>query len=1027
MDEIRGQVVEDLTDLLEGEIRADAPALAIYSTDASLYEIQPLAVAFPAHRGDVERLAAYSADHQIPLIPRGSGSGLAGGCLGAGIVVDFARHMNSIVSVGTSTVRVQTGVRRKDLNDHLRKLGLTFAPDPSNSQVATIGGMLGVDAAGSHAVRVGSTRDHVKSLECVLSGGQCIEFSRSQVQADAVTQQSLVGVHGTRSGLSGSVDDPGPGLNESLRLSSLTPATRRLEIQERLSALLLEHDALIRQAQPLMLRNTSGYMLRGVRDGMTLDFPRLLTGSEGTLALFTEATLHTMPLPAHRAVALYMFGAMEQAVHAMQLILPLEPSACDLLDRRILSLGRNADEQLRSFISADAEAGLIVEFPGHTDREVKQRLADARRLVSDSGIGFVVSREAYELEDADLIWSLAARVVPILAGLRGASRPLPFVEDVAVPPDRLAEFLVTAQRVFQKHEVTATLYSHAASGQLHFRPILPQPTRDDPGRLEAIARDLYRQAIAVGGTISGEHGDGLSRTAFVRTQYGPLYRVFQQVKQLFDPLGVMNPDKILSNDPQLTIRHLRRHRDTSQDVTAPPAPSTSRVRLQLAWSVDECLDAASRCNGCAICKAIQPAGRMCPMMLDEADEQLSPRAKASLVRSMVLERTPSELLAEAEALPILDSCFNCRQCQLECPSEVSIPQLLLEARAQRVAAVGLTRRDRLMSRIHRYAPVLSRAAFLTNWLLRNALVRRILERSTGLAARRRLPRFARKPFLEGRRVQSENNSGAPGAVRPTVTYFVDYFANHHDPELAEAFCRVMEHNGFRVYIPPAQTVSGMSMISVGDLAPARVLAETNIRELVESAREGYPIVCTEPSAALCLAEEYPLLINSDDVRIVAQHAVDAGNFLKDLQIRGRLRTDFQAVPHTFVYHTPCHVRALTHRRRGSLESPWLELLKLIPELNVVAVEKGCTGMAGTYGLPAENFEQSLRIGSELIQTLSTMNASAGATDCSSCRMQMEQSGGRATLHPMKLLALAYGLMPQLASRINARPGGLVMS
>ncbi len=265
-----------------------------------------------------------------------------------------------------------------------------------------------------------------------------------------------------------------------------------------------------------------------------------------------------------------MFHTLDQAIQAVQQLLPLEPSACDLLDRRLLSLGRGTDLRFRELIHPDAEGGLIVEFPGSSEKEVRQRLADARRLLDSSGIEYRVTREAHTCEDVELIWSLPSRVVALLATLKGESRPLPFVEDVAVPPDRLAEFMVLAQRTFQKHEVTATLYSHAASGQLHFRPILSVPRPEDGVRIESIARDLYRHVVLVGGTISGEHGDGYSRTAFLRTQYGPLYRAFQQVKNVFDPENLLNPDKIVSNDTELTFRDFRRVRTSGSSATPNP-------------------------------------------------------------------------------------------------------------------------------------------------------------------------------------------------------------------------------------------------------------------------------------------------------------------------------------------------------------------------------------------------------------------------------------------------------------------------
>ncbi len=1015
MEELRRRLAEDLTDAIEGELRVDRAAAAIFSSDASLYEIEPIAVVFPRHARDVEVLAAYSADNEIPLIPRGAGSGLVGGAIGRGIVVDFSRHMNRVVSIDGDRVRVQPGLVRDQLNRQLREHGRYFAPDPSNSRITTIGGMLGVDAAGSHAVRYGSTRDHVESIECVLSGGQRLELGRESLNPNHNAFPRVVDFDPALSASAiGSVR------TENMQLSSLTPATRRATLIERVGSLLDEFDSIIRQYQPPLLRNCSGYMLRGIRQPQYLDLARMLVGSEGTLGLFTEATLFTMPLPQFRSAALLMFPTLEQAVLAMQLLLPLEPSACDLMDRRLLSLGRGSDLRFRDIILPEAEAGLIVEFPGGSEREIRERLADSQQLLKDRGIDFQMTREATTFDDVELLWALPSQVVSLLANLKGTSRPLPFVEDVAVPPEKLAEFLVAAQKTFQKHEVTATLYSHAASGQLHFRPILPVPCLGDETQIEAISRDLYRQVVQVGGTISGEHGDGLARTAFIRTQYGPLYRAFQQLKDIFDPLRLMNPEKIISNDPQLTIKYLRQTRPLEISRVANATESLLPV-MQLAWNAEEAADAAVRCNGCGSCRVQLAPSRMCPFVENDGDEELSPRAKADLLRRSLCSENGSELLVGESASRIIDSCFNCKQCQLDCPSEVNIPHLVLEARAQHVQAHGLTKTAWLLSRVHTYARLASRFSFLTNRLLKNSLFRRALQRFVGIAAERRLPGFARTPFLSSLRVQRGDNSGAPGSPRPTVVYFVDYFANNHDPELAEAFVRILEHNGFRVFIPKGQTVSGMTMISVGDIAAAKVVAEQNVRELAEPAREGYSIICTEPSAALCLTQDYPMLLSSDDAEIVAQQTLDAGSFLLDLHRRGRLKKDFTPLKHKLVWHTPCHTKAM---RRGQ---PLLEVLKLIPGLSIEVIEKGCTGMAGTFGLAAEHFQQSLKIGAELIEEMKTVDVIAGVTDCSSCRMQMEQASKVPTIHPVKLLALAYGLMPRLEERLKSRPIGLSMS
>ncbi|MEZ6122740.1 MAG: anaerobic glycerol-3-phosphate dehydrogenase subunit C [Planctomycetaceae bacterium] len=1020
VEERHRQLIEDLSDALEGEIRADGATLSLYSTDASLYEIRPLAVAFPRSAADVSVLAAYASRHQIPLIPRGSGTGLVGGCLGSGIVIDFARHLNRVISIDRRTVRVQPGMTLSALNARLKPLGRCFAPDPSGAAITSIGGMIGVDAAGSRAFCVGSTRDHLHSLQCVLMGGQILELGHEQVHRQFAIRQPVTGLHDQ------DLPRPRDGIlppvrNENLPLVSLTPATRRLDLLERLAALLAEVDDDIRTHQPALLRNCSGYMLRGILRRDTLDLPRLIAGSEGTLALVTEATLYTQPLPAHRGALVLMFPTMDAALSVMQLLLILEPSACDLLDRRLLSLGREADRRFDSIVRPDAESGLFVEFVGADQREVEARLASMKTLLRASDVPHVISAATVDPREVELIWSLPSHVVPLLARLKGDSRPLPFVEDIAVPPPRISEFLTLAQKTLQKHEVTATLYAHAASGQLHLRPMLPVPEPGKAEHLEAIARDLYRHVKTVGGTISGEHGDGLARTAFIRSQYGPLYRIFQQVKDIFDPQQLLNPDKIITNDGQLTVRHLRNPVAKTRPAGSAAGDGDLLPVLQLTWQNDQAMAAAVRCNGCGTCRTVSGDLRMCPFFHDEPSEQYSPRAKANLLRQLLTGRSSADLLNIRAVRQVAESCFNCKQCQLECPSEVDIPHMMLELRAQNVASNGLSQVDWLLSRFHTYARLASAFRGMANRLMKYGVFRQVLQKSIGIAEKRRLPQFAPSPFMKSLRVQSEHNAVDPNSSTPTVVYFVDYFANHHDPQLAEAFVRILQHNGFRVYIPPLQTVSGMAMIAVGDLEAARQVADANLTILSEAVREGCTIVCTEPSAALCLRQEYPVITNHRDADFVAKQTFDAGTFLWDLHSRGKLKTDFESLDLTVAYHTPCHVKAL------GPGAGMRRLLDLIPGVTVTDLEKGCSGMAGTFGLAAEHFQQSLHIGAELIQAMKTTDVVAGVTDCSSCRMQMEQEATRPTVHPLKLLALAYGLMPELKSSLTSRPTGTVMS
>ncbi len=1015
MDEIRTPLQEDLSDRFHGELHTDLATRALYSTDASLYQVMPQAVAFPRSTQDVSALARYASENGIPLIARGSGTGLAGGCLGEGIVVEFSRHMNQIISTDGDTVRVQPGATRDQINQHLKPLGRYLAPDPSNSSISSIGGMVGVDAAGSHAIRVGSIRDHIQSLQCVLMGGQVLELAAEPVLSENQSGVPVIASADESADAFGRIKKQS---DEPVHPASLTPATRKLELVQQLQSVLAQSVALIKEHQPALLRNCCGYHLRNVLSRGRIHFPRLLTGAEGTLAISTEVTLHTLPLPAAQGMLVVMFRSMAAAVDAMQQLLVLEPAACDLLDRRLLSLGRDTDVMFHDIVDSVAEAGLFVEFIGSSQAEVIMRMASAQTLLQQEQSGkHRITVTTSDTEEVERIWQLPSAVVPLLAGLKGASRPLPFVEDIAVPPPRIADFLKLAQRTFQKHEVTATVYAHAASGQLHLRPMLPLPADKDKNRLHAIATDLYQHVKDIGGTISGEHGDGLSRTSFVQAQYGPLYRIFKEVKRIFDPQNLLNPNKIISESKTLTVENLRPNCLPEQ---APDAPAAGLLPI-LTWSSETAFDAASRCNGCGTCRKVDAHSRMCPFFHAEPDEITSPRAKANLLKHLALAQSPDELLEDSAFRNVAESCFNCKQCETDCPSEVDIPHVMLELRAQKVAQEGLSRGDRTVSRFHNYARMAARFPRILNRLLKFRMFRRSIQRMTGIDARRRLPRFAKQPFLKSSTVHSEYNVPDPESSLPTVVYFVDYFANHHDTALAEAFVRILRHNGFHVFVPPQQRISGLSVVNVGDIEHASAIANTNLDLLGPLAFEGLPILCSEPSAALCLRKEYPFLTKHEFADVVSSATRDAGDFLLQLHQVGKLKTDFTELPMKLAYHVPCHVKKKS-------ETPGLrQLLDLIPGLEVTDVEKGCSGMAGSYGIAAEHFDTSVEIGRPLMDTINELDVVAGVSDCSGCRMQMEQEANRPTVHPIKLLAYAYGLMPSLESAFRSIPKGTMMS
>jgi FAD/FMN-containing dehydrogenase/Fe-S oxidoreductase len=990
MDPERERIEADLRGLVKGDVRCDDVYLQLYASDASIYEIRPLAVIRPRSLADVVASVEYATENHLPLHARGAGTGLAGESLGPGLVLDFSRYMRRVLEVGDDYVRVQPGVVHARLNEFLRPLGRQFGPDPAMSSVTTMGSVIAIDAGGSHWLKHGSARRHVRSLQIVLADGQAIEAGR-----------------------------------EPLDENRGDPESRKGQLVWSLVDLLGREAQTIRDHQPQSLVNRCGYQLADVLGGRHLELAKLLCGSEGTLALITEATVATQPLPKHRGVALLLFERLDSAAKAVMEILPLEPAACDLMDRRHLSLARESTVQYDLLIPAETEAALLVEQEGDTLVEVRDRLTQVVDRVRRKKRLAFHAVQAQDREEMELYGRLARRVIPTLHRMKGSTRPLPCIEDLAVPPKVLPDFLVRMQNVLKQHQVTASLFGHAGHGQLHLRPFLDLTNPADVERMAQLASDLYDEVIAAGGTISGEHADGLSRTPFIRRQYGPLTDVFGEVKRIFDPGNILNPGKIVCDDPGLLTRNLRplaaaSDRQTSAIDTdsAAPVPAPPQV-WQLNWSTEQIAQAARDCNGCGACRSQLSDVRMCPIFRFAPGEESSPRAKANLLRGILTGAIPSATLTSDEFKAVSDLCVNCHQCRLECPATVDIPKLMMEGKGNYVLTNGLDTSDWLMSRVDRLSRVGSLLAPLANWAIAHRAARWLMEKTLGVAQRRKLPRFAARSFL---RLASRRR-----LTRPTrrdvakVLYFVDTYANYHDPQLAEALVAVLEHNAVAVYVHPAQQSSGMPMISLGALNAARKLAEHNVALLAEAVRQGYHIVATEPSAALALTHEYLALVDDDDARLVAANSSEACGYLWQLHQTGKLQLDLRPVSAVLGYHLPCHVKAL------GVGAPGENLLRLVPGLIVHRTENGCSGMAGTFGLKRENYRASLRAGRALIGSLRSPRLQAGTTECSACKIQMEQGAGKPTIHPVKLLALSYGLMPEVAELLSAPVQDLVVT
>lgn len=1004
MDPERYRIQSDLRGLLEGEVRCDDVFVQLYASDASLYEIRPLGVVRPRGVKDVSALVQYAAENNLPLHPRGAGTGLAGESVGPGLVVDFSHSMRRILAVGEDTVRLQPGVVHAQLDRHLSHYGRLFGPDPATRSVTTMGSVLALDGAGSRWMKYGSARSHVVSMQVVLADGSIV----------------TVGKH--------RVTEP------------MSPGETRLDmLVRRVAELVQREEKTIQEHAPKSLVNRAGYQLRDVYADGYLDLAKLLVGSEGTLAFITEATVRTDPLPLHRGVALLFFDKLETAARGALEVAKLDVVSCDLMDRRLLSIARESDPRFERLLPRDAEAVLLVEMQGDSRDELRDRLQNLlNQLQRRRRLAFAAS-STLERDERDLYWRLTRRVVPSLFRLKGTSRPIPFVEDLAVPPEALPEFLVRLQNVLKTHQVTASLFGHAGHGQLHVRPFLDVSNPADVRTMQDLASDIYAEVMAVGGTISGEHGNGLSRTWYLRKQYGPLYEVFRAVKRIFDPQNIFNPGKVVADSPQPLTKNMRpallgagtangntaavASLDPASDANSPvPLATLPVVPLEehLIWKGTLGLAIEARdCNGCGRCRTQSADARMCPIFRIGPAEEASPRAKANIVRAVLAGTLKPEELTTDDTKALIDTCVGCHQCRSECPAGVDIPKLVLEAKSQYVVNNGLTMSEWFVSRLDRVAAWASLVRPLTNWALGNQQMRWLLERMFGIAQGRKLPRVAARSFL--RRAMRRRLTRSSRQDGRKVLYFVDTYANWFDTDLAEACVAVLEHNGASVYVHPDQLHSAMPQITLGDVERAKPLVRRNIKVLADAVRQGYEIVCTEPSAALALQHEYLNLIDNDDARLIAAHSHEVCTYLWQLHKGGQLELDLKPVNISMAYHTPCHLRAISSEAAGE------HLLRLIPGVTVDPLERGCSGMAGIFGLKRENYRASLRAGWGLITALRNPEVQYGATECSTCKMQMEQGTTKPTLHPLKVLAYSYGLMPQVAKLLAARSEELTVT
>lgn len=980
---------------VRGEVLFDAASRGRYSTDASIYQIQPIGVLIPRDEDDLRAALDVCRELKVPILPRGGGSSQCGQTVGRALVIDCSKYLDRVIAFDkdAATVQVQPGITLDALNALLKPHGLWFPVDVSTSAQATLGGMAGNNSCGARSIAYGNMVHNVVGIDALLADGTDEYFG--PFGADA--KRPLA----------------------SARAARLV--SKLFEIGAR------ERDE-IERVWPTVLRRVGGYNLdvfhcRSERpytaDG-SVNLAHLLVGSEGTLALFRRLHLKLAPLPAHRVLGVVNFPTFYAAMDCAQHIVKLGPTAVELVDRTMIELSRANPAfapTIEAELAGEPEAILLVEFAGEDRGEILRRLERLAELMGDLGL----PRSVVELTDPGAqkaLWEVRKAGLNIMMSMRGDGKPVSFIEDCAVPLEHLAEYTARLTEVFAKYGTKGTWYAHASVGTLHVRPILDM-RRDGAAKMRAIAEEASALVRAFKGAYSGEHGDGLVRSEWVAWQFGPrLTRAFEEIKDLFDPDGLMNPGKIVrpprmddvtlfrfkpghTTQPLATAldwSHWNVHNDHRTEQTTPPGTGEDPAQ--------GFGKAVEMCNNNGHCRKFD-AGTMCPSFRVTRDEKHVTRGRANTLRLALSGQLGADAFTSDEMFATMALCVSCKGCKRECPTGVDMARMKIEFLHHYKRKHGLTARDRLIAYLPRYAPWVCRLPWLPNardWL---PGARALSEKWLGLSARRALPRWRRDTFLRD----------APQAHDADVVLFVDTFNNYFEPENAHAALAVLRAAGRRVHVaraaaddaqPARPLCCGRTFLAVGQVEQARHEARRLLAALAPFVARGVPVVGLEPSCLLTLRDEYLVLRLGEGAQRLAECALTFEEYLAREQAAGRLALPLQPLPQQrALLHGHCHQKAFDALR------PVEQVLRLIPELRVETIDSSCCGMAGSFGYEAAHYALSMKMAEQsLLPALRRADENTLViADGTSCRHQIAQGSGRQALHVARVLARALAAPP----------------
>ena len=956
---------------LLGDVAFDAFTRGRYATDASHYQIMPLGVVAPRSVKEVEHALAIAREEGASALARGAGTSQAGQAINSSLVIDCSKYLDHLIALDVRGRRcvVEPGIVLDELNRRLKPHGLWFPVDISTASRATIGGMVGNNACGARSLRYGNTRENVLSIDAVMADGMVAHF--------------------------------GPVAPD---LSDLAPASPLLPLARDLLQIAAREAGEIEARFPKVQRRVGGYNLDSLTPGRNeLNLAHILVGSEGTLAFSTRIELKLSPLLGRRAVGACHFGSFFAAMDAAQHIIKLAPIAVELIDRTMLDLAREIAmfrPTIKAVVRGDPEAVLFVEFAEDDQYHNLRRLMELKELMGALGFAWNKSGakwggmvEVYDPKLQTAISETRIAGLNIMMSMKEEGKPVSFVEDCAVPVEHLAEYTSKLTDIFAKRGTRGTWYAHASVGCLHVRPVLNLRLEHDVKAMRAIAEEAFDMVLAYKGSHSGEHGDGIVRSEFHEKMFGArLVHAFEQVKERFDPKGLYNPGKIV-RAPKFDDRRLFRYAPTYR---------AEHIRSHLDWSAypgagNGFQGAVEMCNNNGACRALT-GGVMCPSYRVTRDERDVTRGRANTLRLAITGQLGEDALTSDEMAETLRLCVSCKACRRECPTGVDVARMKIEVQAARVAKRGLSLHERLIGHLPRYAPLAAKWPRLANMRNNVPRLRQWSERYAGLSARRSLPRWRGDRWREPTRVPSPE-------ARPVV-FFADTFNRYFEPENIEAALAVLAAAGYGVHLPkPADggrpLCCGRTFLAVGLIDEARREAERCATALAPFLGRGIPFIGLEPSCMLGFRDEIPALVQGEEGRRLAAHALLFEEFLAREAKAGELELSLKPVAKRALLHGHCHQKSFA--AMAAVEA----VLSLVPELSVESIDSSCCGMAGAFGYGADTIDASFRM-AELSLLPAVRKAGADAlvvADGTSCRHQIRDGSGREALHAARVLAL----------------------